>query len=167
MSQTEIAEKNSLQITEEMGIHKKWYEEAKEIKVEELEAFVKRLSTGYQHDYGTICHAVAASAVAAASAVNSSEQGGITGFQAGVIMWEFIKHWMHYEQQPMRLVQYKDLLYPQHEYRFTGITKDTWEWLQEEAKKNLEEDHGADVVRAHWQSIVDGKVPFGLDVYED
>ena len=36
-------------------------------------------------DYGTVCHAIALSAVA------RTAQGGITGFQAGAVMWEFIK----------------------------------------------------------------------------
>ena len=78
-----------------------------------IDEFIKKLNDQYEHDYGTVCHAMAAVAVQAAKAFNDSEQGGITGFQAGAVMWEFIKRFMHLEG-PMRLVQYNDMLYPQY-----------------------------------------------------
>lgn len=167
MPENQVLEKNSLQITEEMGLHKKWYEEAKNMTLEELPEFLQRL-TKFEHDYGTVCHALAASAIASAWAMNNTPQGGITGFQAGAVMWEFIKHWMSYENEPMRLTRYNDLLYPQHEDRFTSISKDTWKWLQEKAAENLaSSEHATDRVRAHWKSIVDGQIPFGLTLDKD
>jgi len=68
-------------IREEDGIQKEWYEEARKMTVEQLPMFLKKLVEDYQHDYGTICHAVAAGALSAAHAVNHSPTGGITGFQ--------------------------------------------------------------------------------------
>ena len=80
-------------ITEEMKIHEEWYKQAKEQTLETLPAFLNHLINDYGHDYGTICHAIAAGAIGAAYALERSPQGGITGFQAGCIMWCFIRHW--------------------------------------------------------------------------
>jgi hypothetical protein len=151
-------------IKEEDGIHKQWYADAKNQTLDTLPEFLRRLSEDYGHDYGTICHALAASAIAAAWAVEKTPQGGITGFQAGAVMWEFIKNWMHMDG-PMRLVDYNDLLYPQYADKFNTISRDTWDAVQAKARKNLEELGGAsDSVVSHWQFIADGHVPFGLRV---
>jgi hypothetical protein len=134
----------------------------------ELSKFVGRLITDYTHDYGTICHAVAASAIAGANCMNHSPQGGITGFQAGAIFWEFYGAWMH-EKGPARLQRMDDLLYPQMEHKFKTISPDTWKYVQEEAKKNLADKSEVGVhpdVAVHWQSIVAGKIPFGLQIEE-
>lgn len=81
------------QITEEMKIQNEWYKEAKKQTVETLPEFVRHLTEDYSHDYGTICHAVAAAGIAAMYAVDNSPTGGITGFQAGCIMWKVIREW--------------------------------------------------------------------------
>jgi hypothetical protein len=154
-----------VQITEDMGVHKQWYEEAKKQTLETLPAFLDKLANGYVHDYGTICHAHAAAAVGACWAMEHSEQGGITGFQASCIMWEFVKNWMSYTS-PLRLQDMSHMLYPQYKYSFTTINKETWEWLQKEAKEKLEK-HKVLVhpdVQKHWESIIAGEVPFGLKV---
>lgn len=150
-------------ITEEQGLHKPWYDEAKAMTPDKLGEFIRKLTQNYEHDYGTICHACAAAAIAAAQAVNHSDQGGITGFQAGCIMWSFVRHWMHIDG-PMRLVKYEDMLYPQYADKFSEISKETWEFLQAEAKKHIAEsaEHAHPAVISHWQSIVDGAIPFGL-----
>jgi hypothetical protein len=98
------------------------------------------------------------------------EQGGITGFQSGFVMWGFIQNWEHLENQPLKLVKYADMLYPQHEDKFKKtISRDTWKWLQDEAKKRLEEDskHMHPSVKLHMISIAEGKVPFGFAVVDD
>jgi hypothetical protein len=153
-------------ITEEMGVHKEWYAEARAMTPERLPAFIEKLTSAYQHDYGTICHAASAAAIAAAWAVDKSPQGGITGFQAGAIMWGFISHWMSYEGKPMRLVNYDDMLYPQNGHKFDRvISKETHSYLAEQAKKRLaESDHAHPNVVAHWESIAAGSVPFGYVV---
>jgi hypothetical protein len=158
-------------ITENMRVHTKWYEDAKNQTVETLPEFIRHLTEDYEHDYGTICHAVAAAALASASSVNNSKQGGITGFQAGAVMWEFIGHWTHYDEETevgLRLQKFGDLLYPQYSDKFVTIEKETWTKLQERAKMLVKEHaDGKNVhpsVYAHWESIVAGKVPFGLRV---
>jgi len=123
----------------------------------------------YKHDYGTVVHAMTATAIGAAKALNKSSGYGISGFQAGAVMWEFIKRWGMVDEGPLRLVSYREMLYPQHCNKFEKlISKDTWDWLQEEARTNLAVHGGsADSVTEHWQKIADGEVPFGYEVEED
>ncbi len=155
-------------ITEEEGIHKIWYvkAEAEEMTLETLPAFLKELSEAYDHDYGTIVHAIGAAAIAAATAMNHTEQGGITGFQASAVMWQFIMYYGFDKQdKPLRLMDYSNLLYPQYDEKFSTISKDTWEWLQKEAKKNLQENKDAhpDVIH-RWEMVAGGFIPCGLKV---
>lgn len=152
------------QITEASGVHKAWYDERPKTP-EELAAFVTRLLGDYAHDYGTICHAVAAAALAAARTVDADPRsGGITGFQGGCVMWEFVRHWLSVDG-PMRLLRYENMLFPQYADDFTKTMKlETFRWLQEEAKKRLAQGAAHPDVVAHWQRIVDGEVPFGFMV---
>jgi hypothetical protein len=158
-------------ITEEDDLQEGWYERAKRISnKKELLDFIKELTTKYEYDYGTICHAIAAAAIAAAYCVENSPQGGITGFQAGAVMWQFIKIWNsggEYDKDPLRIIDYGDLLFPQYEDKFTQISKKTWDWVQKQAIEKLEEKSSIPVhpsVLAHWYSIKNGIVPFGLNV---
>jgi len=156
-------------ITEKSRVHEEWFKGIDKLTLDTLPEFLRHLSEDYEHDYGTICHALAAAAVGACWAMNSSPAGGITGFQAGAVMWEFIKRWMRHDKEPMRLVNYSDLLYPQYAYKFAPtISPDVWQWTQEQARELLAEDnkHTHGDVLAHWHSIADGKVPFGLSVAE-
>lgn len=135
--------------------------------LDKLPEFINHLLNDYTHDYGTICHAIAAGAVATAWAMNNDPHGGITGFQAGAVMWEFVRNWMH-EDGPMKLVRYDTMLYPQYEDHYDKvISKSTFDYLQEKARENLERGEAHPSVMAHWQSIVDGNVPFGYSIKED
>jgi len=159
------------QISEKMKVHEEWYKEAgeKDMSLEKLPAFLKKISEDYKHDYGTVCHMLAAGAVATCWALNRTDQGGITGFQAGGVMWEFIQNWItSYKGKPLKLVNFTNMLYPQYSEEFgLSISPDTWEWLQKEAKKNLKGKGVDPGVRAHWESIVAGTVPFGFSVKEE
>lgn len=126
------------QITEEMKVHEKWYEDAKNVTVESLPDFIKRLTEDYQHDYGTICHAIAAGAMAAIHAIDSSPQGGMTGFQAGCVMWQIVTK-MNYNSNKcgLRIIDYDNYLYPQHLDDGRKISESTWTELQKEAKNSL------------------------------
>lgn len=158
---------NKKEITEEMNVHTQWYKKAKNQTIETLPAFLKKLTEEYHHDYGTIVHACTAAAIAAIWSVDASPIGGITGFQAGSIMWQFIKQWNKTDNKTgLRLVDFDKMLYPQYDYLFEKtISESTWIALQEQARLNLEEKgiRNSSVVD-HWQSIVDGKVPFGYKV---
>lgn len=157
-------------INEEMHLEEQWFKEAQNQTLDTLTQFIDHLMTDYSHDYGTICHAIAASAIAATYAADKSPQGGITGFQASFIMWDYIKQWMKPNNKcGLKLIDYDDMLYPQFENKYAKtISSDTWRRLQEEAAKNLKTvDYACDEVRAHWQSIVDGKIPFDYIVRDD
>jgi hypothetical protein len=155
-------------ITEEMGAHKEWYEKARstDITMETLPKFLNSLLDDYKHDYGTIVHAMTAGAIATITAMNSTKQGGITGFQASCLSWLFLREGMG-KEGALRLIEFNDLLYPQHEDRFEKtINKEIWADLQKKAAhciKNASIATHPDVL-AHWQSIVDGKLPFGFSV---
>lgn len=162
-------------VTEEMHPEKEWFKQAREIKtIEELTAFVDKMLNGYSHDYVTVCHAIAACSVA--SAWLGAHMEGITGFQMPFVMWGFIEHWFKEGNKcGLRLVDYDDFLYPQYEYRHDKVMgKGTWECLQKEAACRLvdrcDPDDPSKVipeVEQHWQSIVNGVVPFGYSVIED
>lgn len=153
-------------ITEKDGVQKEWYEQASKQTLETLPVFLNHLLNDYQHDYGTICHAITAGGLATMWAMNKHEQGGITGFQAGAIMWEFITNWNYSDNKTgMRLIDYDHLLYPQFAEEFDKvISKETWDRLQEEANKLLETENGVADVRAHWRSIKMGVIPFGFKI---
>lgn len=88
-------------------------------------------------------------------------------------MWEIIKQ-LHLgsNNAGMRLLCYDDMLYPQYEHMFKTIPKWSWESLQKEAKRLLEENKNSsfpaykDVIE-HWKSIADGIVPFGYEIDND
>lgn len=144
-----------------------WYAKAREMRTPgQLARFVETMRSRYRHDYGTICHAVAASAVAAAWCVDRGPTGGITGFQAGAIFWEFARAWRGIEGDA-RLLEFDNMLFPQYEERFDKtLALDTWQRLQAKAAKELKAngDRAHPEVVAHWESIIAGKVPFGYRV---
>ncbi len=145
-----------------------WFVKAKECKSpKDLSLFIRRLTEDYLHDYGTIVEACAAAANAAVWTVNASPQGGITGFQAGAVMWRFIQHFMCMEG-PMKLLQFEDMLFPQYASRFAKtMDEKTFKRLQEKAKESINREGTHPSVRAHMQSIIDGTVPFGYTIGKD
>lgn len=79
----------------ELALRTQWIAEARKQTLETLPAFLQKLAD-YPHTYGTICRAIAAGAIGAARALDQSAHGGITGFQAGAIMWDFCAGWLHW-----------------------------------------------------------------------
>jgi hypothetical protein len=162
----------------EAGLRELLKKEVEGITMETLPAFME-LALNRSQDYGTICVAIGYCAVAAAKAANRSKHGGITGFQASAVFWEFVRGWGTFGEGPKRMVNYTNLLYPQHCDDFTTISSDTWDWVKEEAAKNIAESEGPtgkigsddfyvaphpDVL-AHWKRIVESdRPPFGLVV---
>lgn len=158
-------------ITEDMNLQKEWYERAKSMTPDKFSDFFRELTEDYEHDYGTVCHAMAAIGLAGMYAFNNSEasKGGITGFQAGCVMWQVILH-MNYESNKcgLKLLDMDELLYPQYEYKFKAISSDTWDAVYKEAAKKLSEtDEAHPAVIAHWRRIVNGNVPFGLEICDE
>lgn len=125
-------------ITESMKVHEQWYKEAKQMTLDKLPEFIRKLSEDYAHNYGTICHALAAAGIATMCGMD--KKAGITGFRAGCVMWEFIRHW-NYESNKtgLRITDFDNMLYPQYEDSFDKtISPDTWKALQEEAQKKID-----------------------------
>ena len=168
-------------ITEESDIHKTWMEEARAVKtVEDFTAFHHKLMNTYSHDYGTICHAVAALSIAGACLANHDPvMGGITGFQAGAVMWEWLSGWGTGPKNIGRMLDFEQMLYPRYARRFNFIGRENWEFLQKRAAELIAKDDtyteeskgdygeplkAAPAVRAHWESVARGEVPFGWSV---
>lgn len=95
-----------------------------------------------------------------------AENLGLTGFQASYAMVKALKNFSYPSSCGIRIVDYDDFLYPQYEEKLTSISASTWEVLQKEARRLLVEnrENAAAPVVAHWQSVADGKVPFGYKV---
>lgn len=139
----------------------------KEIKdLDDLFKLIEDVKDNYNTGYGVAPRAIAQAAVATASYLLS--EMGCTGFQASCCMWDFIRDLIYINNKTgLRIMNYDDLLYPQYEYKFLDrtISKKQWETLQQEAQKALDErDLVCFEVYAHWQNIVEGKVPFGFSV---
>jgi len=151
----------------ELELREAWFREAKNQTLETLPAFMKAVLEK-ANDYGTAARAVAACALAAAWAAD--HKVGLTGFQAGCVMWDFITGWMSWDGKPLRLIDYSELLYPQYESKFEKtIPKKTAEKLVDEADKLLKKSDypAAPEVVAHWKRIASGKLPFGFRVEDD
>lgn len=148
-------------------------ENRKNIKsFDDLVSFLKDVEEHYNYDYGVAPRAIAQASLAVAW--HLAEKFGITGFQAGFTMWDFIRDWQYSGNRcGLKIVDYDNMLYPQYQYKFEKtINESTWVDLQKEAKKNLEECEESGIpahpnVMAHWKSIVEGKVPFGYTVKRD
>ena len=166
--------KNPISITEENNKADidQWFQDAAKQTFDTLPEFIRHVMNDYVHDYGTVCHAISACAVATAWACNKMEGacGGITGFQAGFVMWVFIRHWAYKNNKcGMKLLDYDNLLYPQCGYKFEKtISESVWKTVQEEAKRLLSErDYAHPYVIEHWKSIVDGNLPFGFKIGDE
>ena len=134
----------------------------------ELVAFLRDVKNNYNVGYGAVPRAIAQACVAVGRFL--ADVFGITGFQAGCVMWDFIRDWNHTNNKcGLKIIDYDLMLYPQYEYNYDKtISGEVWDALQKEAKKNLEQvSQGRSAhpnVIAHWQSIVGGVVPFGYEV---
>lgn len=128
-------------ITEEMEIHEEWYKEARGMTLDKLPDFLNHLMNDYEHDYGTICHALSAGSLATAWAMNRHEEGGITGFQASAVMWRFVRNWNYFGNKTgLKIVDYDDFLYPQYANKHDKIINiDTWSAIKKEAAAKIKE----------------------------
>lgn len=135
--------------------------------LDDLKNYIEDVEKNYNYDYGVAPRAIAQATLATAWYL--AKEMGITGFQSSFVMWDFIRYWAYEDNEcGLKLVNYDNMLYPQYEYKFNKtISKNIWENLQNQAKKNLKQKQSAHPnVIAHWQSIVDGNVPFGYKVID-
>lgn len=137
-----------------------WWEEVKGFRsIDEAAAFAHRIMNNYHHDYGTICHAVAAVGVAMSNAVGFP--AGVTGFQAGAIGWMLHSKWQQWGDEPRSIVDYSNLLYPQYDDKFATINQYTHEWLMKRAETLIAEknEHAHPDVTKRWKQIASGWLP--------
>lgn len=152
----------------EQALRDEFKERVKDITLEELPAVINDLMDR-EHDYGSICVALGVLAAATAWACNKHKNGGITGFQAGAVFWEFARAWGSPQlgETGSRFVNYDNLLYPQYEDSFGTIDRGTLERVRAAAVKklaDLNDDMVATQVVEHWRYLANGGVPFGLRV---
>ena len=142
--------------------------ERKNIKsLDDLMNYIQNIRDNYDIGYDTAPRAIAQAALA--TSYYLADMFGITGFQAGFVMWDFIKDWSFRGNKcGLKIVNYDDMLYPQYNHKFQKtISKDTFEALQKVAENNLKKGgYARPNVIKHWKSIIDGNVPFGY-IIED
>ena len=141
-------------------------EKRKEIKdLDDLMEFLKYVKENCNYGYGVAPRSIAQAALA--TALYLSNEFGITGFQAGFVMFDFIRDWNFSNNKcGLKIIDYDDMLYPQYYDKFEKtISRETFEELQKEAEENLKNtEYAHPNVVAHWESIVEGKVPFGYKI---
>lgn len=149
-----------------------WLERANS-NPESFESFVNHIMRR-PHDYGSIVWACLAAMGKGFQVVNNHPvDGGITGFQADFLKWAVLKHIFHMRSNSGHiLIDYDWLLNPDTEEYFTTIRPSIWKSIVEQAKAKLAaHEAGTDLapvsLRAHWEKIVAGMVPFGLKVGVD
>jgi len=165
-----MSEKITLTEDTATEIMEQWRIDMKNQTIETLPSFINHIMNDYEHDYETICHAISICGVATMWACDKHEQGGITGFQAGAIMWENITNWDSSKKgKPLRHVDFTNMLYPQYDYKFEKtISKGTMDYLQKEAQTRLDSTPDAsEIVIAHWRATASGHIPFGYTIEKE
>lgn len=164
-------EDERVSIDEGDRIHLEWYKEAKEQTPYTYMEFLWRLCFNYEHDYGTIVHAMVCAMLGAANAIDKCPSGGITGAQAEVAMWLFLhKFGVFHEDSPLLIIDLTDLQYPPGPRKMNTISWEIMDWLRLTINKNLNELgdncesslHPA--VLAWWKKLSVGIVPEGLSI---
>ena len=121
--------------------------------------------------YDTACKTAVAGAIATIASISGSF-GGLDNISGGDIIMEFI---LAFGKQGNKagvvVTDYDCMLFPQYDYMFTTITKETWQLIQQEAVNWLKQEHPRSrthpAVLTHWKSIAAGNVPFGYTIKED
>ena len=158
-----MEEKNEFELTEELEGKRKSIN-----TLHDLFVFLKDINDNPSLGYGGAPISIAQAALA--TAWYFAKEMGITGFQAGFVMWDFVRNWQYSTNKcGLRILDYDDMLYPQYDHKFEKtIRSNTWNELQETAKNNLEtREHAHPDVIAHWKSIAAGNIPFGYSVCDD
>lgn len=132
---------------------------------EELCDFLKYIEENCNTGYGVAPRAIAQAALGVAWYL--ALKFGITGFQSGFVMWDFILGWEYvFNKTGLKIIDFDNMLYPQYsEYFEKTIPDSIWLKLQKEASTYLGyTENVSDAVVEHWKSIADGKIPFGYKV---
>lgn len=120
----------------EFEVKKYILEKGKNVKsIEELTELIKEVETDFNNGYGIVPRAIGS--VCAVVGNYLSCQMGITGFQAGCAIFDFITGYLITDNKcGLRLIDFDEMLYPQYEYKFDKkLKKSTWELLQKRVKE--------------------------------
>lgn len=64
-----------------------------------------------------------------------------------------------------RVLQGRDFLFPDNTFKFKTIPEGLWKYIQKRAAELLKERPTAPLEeRLHWQSLIDGNIPYGFTV---
>lgn len=148
-------------------LEKEWYREIDTLTSQsKFNNFIKKLTSGYEHDFGT-------SLCALACIVNATIRfygGGLTPIQANYLMWKIIRKTFNYDDKiGLQLIQYEKLLYTNCEQNFElGIDKNQHLTLIDTAKIYLEKHKEAPKeVKEHWKKIASGWLPNNVVIFDD
>jgi len=147
-----------------MPISKQLYEKIKPITtIDQLDKFYKEV-TNQPINENNIVELTSAFILAASNIFVQKYSKLFDKNRSGETMWTFIRSWLpEFAVSPLRMLIYEDLLYPEFARNFKTISQDILVWLQATAKNHLERYKDASTaLKVHWQSIVDGKIPYNL-----
>lgn len=148
-----------------------WYEKASQcFSHEDVSKLTQDILSGYVHNSATIVHASSAIVLGTFSVIFASEQGAMTLDQRSELMWTNVRGLMGFEDEPLKLTRFVDVLIPGAATRMTTIPIKAWEWVQEYAKGALGDPSAVDedpAVLEHLESIARGLVPEGITVSKD
>lgn len=134
-----------------------------------LDIFIEDVVEKYNNDYGGVCYAIGNAAYA--TAMYLAHKCGITGFQAGEVMWEFIRQWdFRNNECGLRIINYDDLCYPQYLYKFEGmkIPQEVWDRVIKKCQNLMKnEEHACNKVKQHWSAIANGFIPRELIIEKE
>ena len=145
------------------------YSLAKHQTPETIGKFINDVMSMDDIDYGTVVDCIAACAIAGAAAGDNHKNGGITGFQAGYVMWQFIRNYIYeYNKCGLRMIDWDKMLYHQDESLFDKvIPQNVFERLQKQAKEEIQIEWLSEEQKQHLQSIIDGIPPFGYTLQKN
>ena len=148
-------------------LKQQWLEEVKTINSKnKLDRFIKKIMTGYEHDYGTYVHAVSVCTKAFIRYYGSE----MTGFQASFLMWDIIRNTFGKQDKfGMQLIEYESILFPQMLYHFkVEFDNETHQKIIETAKQYLtEHTEAVNNVRKHWEKLASGWLPDCVSLKND
>lgn len=175
--------------SEDLEIAKAWFKEAKNIEgFEQLPMFINKLVFETDHqDPGSGAHALTAIGLAAMAA--ASKKIVLDEYSSSIAARNLVNQWYGFDyEEPIRIVRYRDMLFPLMEPTFTTITDFVWTYIKEEAARLLDEywcegDHWSSEwkdgnvifeagphpeVLKHLRSIaVDEVIPFGFKLRKE
>lgn len=135
---------------------------------DDIKALADEITEKFNYDYGVAPRCVGAFLTVCANYFCSVM--GMTGFQAGFVMWDFILGFNYpHNKCGMRILDFDKLLYPQYLHMFKEVPEDTWKLVVEEAKKELDQKDQlvSCTVVQHWKDIANGKIPDGIVITKE